>query len=125
MEEGTGRAIVISLVDTNSTDRLAVLDGMILTGQVEFQPDETGLLTLWEWQSGIPLPTGTTTATTPTEEPSLLTDATTTNATTTADDTNTATADEVGGEEQQQQQQQQQQTTPTVPPAPAPNPLFE
>lgn len=116
MEEGTGRAIVISLVDTNSTGRLAVLDGMILTGQIEFQPDQTGLLTLWEWQSGVPLPAATTpTATTPTEEPSPLTDTiTTTNATTTAPDTNGAAAPEQGeGEEQQQQT--------TI----APNPLFE
>ena len=116
MEEGTGRSIVISLVDTNSTGRLAVLDGMILTGQIEFQPDQTGLLTLWEWQSGVPLPAATTpTATTPTEEPSPLTDTTTTtNATTTVPDTNGAAAPEQGeGEEQQQQT--------TI----APNPLFE
>jgi hypothetical protein len=63
MENGTGRGIIISLVHTNSTGRLAPLDGMILTGQIEFQPDQTGLLTLWEWQSGIPLPTGATTTT--------------------------------------------------------------
>ena len=54
MENGTGRGIIISLVHTNSTGRLAPLDGMILAGQEEFQPDQTGLLTLWEWQSGIP-----------------------------------------------------------------------
>ncbi len=124
MEEGTGRAIVISLVDTNSTGRLAVLDGMILAGQVEFQPDETGLLTLWEWQSGVPLPTAITpTATAPTEEPSPLTDTTTTttNATTTTADTGEPTA--AIPEEGEEQQQQQQQTTPTIPPGP--NPLFE
>jgi hypothetical protein len=127
MEEGRG--IIIALLDTDSTGRLAPLDGMILAGQIEFPPEETAasFITLWEWQSGIPLPTGTTpTATTPTEEPSPLTDTTTTttNATTTdaAADTNATTAatpeEEVGGEEQQQQQ-----TTPTIPPAP--NPLFE
>jgi hypothetical protein len=117
MEEGTGRAIVISLVDTNSTGRLAVLDGMILTGQIEFQPDQTGLLTLWEWQSGVPLPTATTpTATAPTEEPAPLTDTTTTtNATATAPDTNGAAA----APEQGEGEEQQQQTTI------APNPLFE
>jgi hypothetical protein len=54
MENGTGRGIIISLVHTNSTGRLAPLDGMILAGQIEFQPDQTGLLTLWEWQSRIP-----------------------------------------------------------------------
>lgn len=69
MEEGTGRGIVIAVVHTNSTTgRLAPLDGMILTGQSEFDPEGTTLTTLWEWQSGIPLPTiegteeGTTTS---------------------------------------------------------------
>jgi hypothetical protein len=57
---GAGKSIIIELADTNSTGRLAPLNGMILTGQIEFSPDETGLITLWEWQSGIPLPTSTT-----------------------------------------------------------------
>jgi hypothetical protein len=30
---------------------------MILVGQSEFDPEGTTLTTLWEWQSGIPLPT--------------------------------------------------------------------
>ena len=64
MEEGTSEAIVIAVVDTNSTGMLAPLDEMILAGQVEFRPDESRLVTLWEWQGGIPLPTSTyTTAT--------------------------------------------------------------
>ena len=63
MEEGTSEAIVIAIVDTNSTGMLAPLDGMILAGQVEFRPDESRLVTLWEWQSGIPLPTGNDTTT--------------------------------------------------------------
>lgn len=54
MQDGTGKGIIISLVHTNSTGTLAPLDGMILAGPIEFQPDQTGLLTLWEWQSGIP-----------------------------------------------------------------------
>jgi uncharacterized membrane protein len=46
---------------------LAPFDGMILVGQSEFDPEGTTLTTLWEWQSGIPLPTvegtgGTTTS---------------------------------------------------------------
>ncbi len=113
MEEGTGRAIVISLVDTNSTGRLAVLDGMILTGQIEFQPDQTGLLTLWEWQSGIPLPSMSSTA----GQPPLANTSMTTNATST--DTN-ATATTAPPEEDEEGGDQQQQTT-TI----APNPLFE
>jgi hypothetical protein len=92
MEEGTGRAIVTLLLDTNSTGRLAPVDGMILAGHIEFFPDGSAESTMWEWESGVPLPTGTTTnATTPTEEPSPLTaTTTTTNATTAADDTNAA-----------------------------------
>ena len=123
MEDGTGRAIVISLVDTNSTGRLAVLDGMILTGQIEFQPDQTGLLTLWEWQSGIPLPTPITT--TPPQKPPLTDDTTpTSNATNTADTNGaTTTAPPPEGEVGQgEEEEEQQQTTPTLP---APNPLFE
>lgn len=121
------RGIIIALFDTDSTTgRLAPLDGMILAGQIEYPPEETiTLITLWEWQSGVPLPTGTT----PLEEelPPLMdetTTTTTTNVTTTdAADTNAATTapdEEIGAEGDEQQQQQ---TTPTIPPAP--NPLFE
>jgi hypothetical protein len=121
------RGIIIAVFDTNSTTgRLAPLDGMILAGQIEYPPEETiTLITLWEWQGGVPLPTGTT----PLEEelPPLMdetTTTTTTNVTTTdAADTNAATTapdEEIGAEGDEQQQQQ---TTPTIPPAP--NPLFE
>jgi hypothetical protein len=113
------RGIMIALVDTNPTGILAPLDGMILAGQIEYPPEEThSLITLWEWQSGIPLPTSTTT-TTPEEPPLTDTTTTTTNATTAADTnaTTAATEEEGGGEEEEQQQQ----TTPTIPP----NPLFE
>jgi hypothetical protein len=125
-----GRGITIALLDTDSTGRLAPLDGMILAGQFEIPPppEEAALITLWEWQSGIPLPPRTAT---PLEEPPPLmndtTTTTTTNATTTdAADTNAATTtaapeEEVGAEGDEQQQPQQ--TTPTIPPAP--NPLFE
>jgi hypothetical protein len=83
------RGIIIAVFDTNSTaGRLAPLDGMILAGQIEYPPEETvTLITLWEWQSRIPLPTTTT----PEELPSLMDTTTTTDATTTADDTNRAT----------------------------------
>jgi hypothetical protein len=115
-EQGIGKGISIAVIHTNSTGRLAPLDGMILVGLEEFQPDGRALLTYWEWQSGIPLPTPITTT------PPLMDTTTTTTNTTTADDTN-ATAgppeEEVGTEEEQQQQQ----ATPTIPPAP--NPLFE
>jgi hypothetical protein len=54
-EEGIGKGIAIAIIHTNSTGRLVPLDGMILVGQEEFQPDGRALLTYWEWQSGIPL----------------------------------------------------------------------
>jgi hypothetical protein len=53
-EQGIGKGIAIAIIHTNSTGRLAPLDGMILVGQEEFQPDGQALLTYWEWQSGIP-----------------------------------------------------------------------
>jgi hypothetical protein len=96
MEDDTGRGIIIALVHTNSTGQLAPLDGMILAGQVDFLPDQTSLLTLWEWESGIPLPT---TAITTTEEPSLINTTTTTTNATTATDTNAAAPEEEGGTE--------------------------
>ena len=70
-----GRGIIIALLDTDSTGRLAPLDGMILAGQVEIPPapEEPALITLSEWQSGVPLAPTTTAP----EEPAL-TDTTTT-----------------------------------------------
>jgi hypothetical protein len=87
MEEGIGKGIVIALIHTNSTGRLAPLDGMILVGQAEFPPDQGSLLTLWEWQSGIPLPTAFSTSTTTAVELSPQM-----NAITTTMKTNTATS---------------------------------
>jgi hypothetical protein len=59
------RGIIIASFDTNSTGRLAPLDGMILAGLIEYPPEENiTVITLWEWQSGGPLPPmHTTTAT--------------------------------------------------------------
>ena len=56
------RGIIIGVFDTNSTagSRLAPLDGMILAGIIEYPPEEdVTLITLWEWESGRPLPTTT------------------------------------------------------------------
>ena len=51
------RGIIIASFDTNSTGTLAPLDGMILAGQIEYPPEENiTVITLWEWQSGGPLP---------------------------------------------------------------------
>ena len=54
METGNGTGVAIALFHTNSTELLAPLDGMILTGSGELYTDETGLHSLWKWQSGIP-----------------------------------------------------------------------
>ena len=54
MESGNGTGIAMALFHTNSTELLAPLDGMILTGHGELYTDETGLHSLWKWQSGIP-----------------------------------------------------------------------
>ena len=99
-EQGIGKGIVIAIIHTNSTGRLAPLDGMILAGQEEFQPDGRALLTFWEWQSGIPLSPSTTM-----QGPPLInttTTTTTTNATTNYANATTA-LEEVEGEGQQQQ----------------------
>ena len=54
------RGIIIGVFDTNSTGRLAPLDGMILAGLIEYPPEENiTVITLWEWESGRPLPTAT------------------------------------------------------------------
>jgi hypothetical protein len=53
-EERIGKGIAIAIFHTNSTGKLAPLDGMIMAGQEEIQPDGTGLITLWQLQSGIP-----------------------------------------------------------------------
>jgi hypothetical protein len=53
-QDGTGKGIAIAVFHTNSTGKLAPLDGMILLGQDEFLPDGSAFITFWEWQSGIP-----------------------------------------------------------------------
>jgi hypothetical protein len=53
MESGNGTGIAIALFHTNPTELLALLDGMILAGHGELYANETGLHSLWKWQSGI------------------------------------------------------------------------
>ena len=83
-EEGIGKGIAIAIIPTNSTGKLAPLNGMIVVGQEEIQPDGRPMITYWEWQSGIPLPPTT-------EEPSIMN--TTMTNTTTDDDTNATITD--------------------------------
>ena len=116
--EQEGRGIAIAVFHTNSTDMLAPLDGMIMIGVDELPQEGNSTVTLWEWQSGIPLPTSTTESME--EEPPIINTTTmmTTNATTTAGDDINATG--AVPEEEVVAEEQQQQATPT-----APSPLFE
>ena len=93
-QQETNKGIIIAVVHTNSTGKLAPLDGMILAGQVEFRPDESRLITLWEWESGIPLPT------TMKESPSSPMNVTTSTTDATATETNATT---MANEEEQQE----------------------
>jgi hypothetical protein len=56
MQDGTGKGLAIAIVHTNSTGKLAPLNGMVLAGQEEFYADGSRLVKMWEWESGIPLP---------------------------------------------------------------------
>jgi hypothetical protein len=51
--EEESKGIVIAIVHTNSTGRLAPLHEMILAGTNEISPEGTATTTLWEWQIGI------------------------------------------------------------------------
>jgi hypothetical protein len=119
-----GKGIVTAILQTNSTGILAPLNGMILGGIDDFTSDGNSRVTLWRWESGIPLPTTGTSSNTTMDEsspPSPMNETTTTtNVTTiTADDSNATAA--APPEEEVVEEQQQQQITPTIPP----NPLFE
>jgi hypothetical protein len=117
--EQEGRGIAIAVFHTNSTDMLAPLDGMIMIGVDELPQEGNSTVTLWEWQSGIPLPTSTTESM---EEPPIMNTTTmiTTNATTTTTAGDDINATGAVPEEEVVEEQQQQQATPT-----APSPLFE
>jgi hypothetical protein len=59
-----GKGIVTAILQTNSTGILAPLNGMILAGIDDFTSDGNSRVTLWRWESGIPLPTGNNTTAT-------------------------------------------------------------
>ena len=107
---GGANGIAIAVLHTNSTDRLAPLNGTLVVGTDYLYPISEGFTTYWEW---VPTPPPSLLPTTDMEEESPLSPMNSTTRTTEGIDTNTTTATEG----------QQQQTTPTIPPAP--NPLFE
>jgi hypothetical protein len=98
--EQQGRGLAMAVVETNSTGMLAPLNGMIMVGVDELPQVGNSTVTLWEWQSGIPLPSAGDTA----GEPPLM------NTTTMGViDTNATTAPE---------EEEQQQTATTIPSTP-------
>jgi hypothetical protein len=114
---GGANGIAIAVLHTNSTDRLAPLNGTLVVGTDYLYPISEGFSTYWEW---IPTPPPSLAPTTMEESPPSLmnTTTTTTNATTiTADDSNATAA---APPEEEVVEEQQQQATPT-----APSPLFE
>ena len=53
---GEGKGIVTAVFQTNSTGMLAPLNGTIAVGIDEISPTNESHITLWKWESGIPLP---------------------------------------------------------------------
>jgi hypothetical protein len=67
-----GKGFVIAVFDRNATGSLAPFNGMMVVGTHEEDPSiQAATIILWEWQSGIPLPSNSTT-----EEPPLMNTAT-------------------------------------------------
>jgi hypothetical protein len=95
---GEGKGIVTAVFQTNSTGVLAPLNGMIAAGIDEMSPGGESHITLWRWESGIPLPTGN--APGAEEGPLSAMNTTTTNATTSTTNVTAATDDE--GESQEE-----------------------
>ncbi len=52
---GGGKGIVTAVFQTNSTGMLAPLNGMIAAGIDEMTSSDESHITLWRWESGIPL----------------------------------------------------------------------
>src|SRR5215218_2085458 len=72
-----GKGFVIAVFDRNATGSLAPFNGMMVVGTHEEDPSiQAATIILWEWQSGIPLPSNSTT-----EEPPLMNTATMTDTT--------------------------------------------
>jgi hypothetical protein len=55
-----GLGLVIAVFDNNATDSLAPFNGMMVVGTHEEDPStQAATIRLWEWESGIPIPTMT------------------------------------------------------------------
>jgi len=99
---GGANGIAIAVLHTNSTGRLAPLNGTIVVGTDYLYPTSEGFTTFWEW---IPSPPPLPPTTMEESPPSPMNTRTTTRDATTAADTNATATDE----------EEQQQTTPTIP----------
>jgi len=65
---GEGKGLTMALIETDSTGTLAPLNGTIVAGISDMQPNGETSVTLWEWESGIGNNAGTAaTATTTTQ----------------------------------------------------------
>ena len=51
--EGDGRGLTMAIIQTDSTDTLAPINGTILAGISDLQSNVDNTVTLWEWESGI------------------------------------------------------------------------
>jgi hypothetical protein len=67
---GEGKGLTMALILTDSTGTLAPLNGTILAGISDMQPDGETSVTLWEWESGIS--NNGDAASAPTQEDSLM-----------------------------------------------------
>ncbi len=59
---GEGKGLTMALIETDSTGTLAPLNGTIVAGISDMQPNGETSVTLWEWESGIGNNAGTTAA---------------------------------------------------------------
>ena len=92
---GEGKGIVTAVFQTNSTGVLAPLNGTIAVGVDNISPTDESHITLWKWESGIPLSTSTTAGAeeTPQMNTTMTTMTNPTTTTTTSPDTNATTAE--------------------------------
>jgi hypothetical protein len=60
---GEGKGLTMALIETDSTGTLAPLNGTIVAGIADMQPNGETSVTLWEWESGIGNNAGTVAAT--------------------------------------------------------------
>jgi cytoskeletal protein RodZ len=52
-EDGDGKGLTMAVIQTDSTGKLAPLNGTILAGISDLQSNVDNTVTLWEWESGI------------------------------------------------------------------------